>query len=1194
MATAVAHSSLTEQQSKAVCRRETSIVLSSGAGCGKTHVLTQRYLSHLREDGAEVGQIVAITFTERAARQMRDRIRRAIVQKLRIAPEGEEVDRWANHLRGLETAQISTIHAFCANLLRQHAVEAGVDPRFEVLEDYLAANLETQALTSCLQRLLTAEDQAGTDLRELVLLYGWKPTVAALQHVLGQWDEERWGEWLERPAAAIAEEWLGPVRGKLLPAYVHYLTAASPKIARCLWLLRTTPCQGPKMAANVAHILELTPMLAGATDLEAAVKEVTEAAKVVGTEKAKAWASEEVYEAVKTGFEHFRRELPAQLELFLESAKDLNTAALTGQRFLRVATEAALAYRQLKRRTGVVDFQGLLVLARNLVRDHPEVRERLRRRMRFLLIDELQDTDPVQMELVEHLCGAELTQGKLFAVGDHAQSIYRFRGADVQLFQDLKRRMPHEGRLGLTLNFRSQPAILDFVNALLGPCPDNGEPASAAFPSGLEDYEPLKPHHGQVNPGPCIEFLWAPREAKENVTEARKTEADWIARRIAAMVNRGERLVADRSGDSPRLRPVRQGDVVLLFRAMSNVELYEAALRRHGLNYYLVGGRAFFAQQEIYDLLNLLRALENPHDAVSLAGTLRSPFCCLSDEALFLLGRNESGLWAGLHDPATLESLPAGQRERADRARRNLDRWRALKDRLPIARLLGDVFADTGFDAATQFEFLGDRKLANLWKLVDLARNFDRSGLFGMAEFIQRLGDLVRTQPREEQAATQPENADVVRLMTIHQAKGLEFPVVIVPDVGAEGGGPHNPVAHWDGRLGCVTRPPAEEPPPFPALGWRLWKAAEAVDDWREDLRTLYVACTRAEDNLILSAALPRDYSPGNAWMLQLAERFDLKHGDCLTVGLSGERRPRVRVTDSQAPPPSAPASPGPAATRAGDTPENPLLPTLARSLANRDYSLVDGQKSDLIDSVALRDLSSGQAASPLYWGVIPFDAEDGSDRTDWLPPRERWFGNEESEKGQRDRILRAVLERWDFQDPAGWRPVLQQTLEAQSMPGIDEGLREELERSFERFAQSDTCRQLAAARVCRREVEFCLQGKAGEEASPSSSCPLIRGIIDCIWQDAGGDWHMLAWDTDPVQPDRKEKDWRDRKYILLLWAAAFYQALGVRPRTMSRYCLADGAFVSRESSPLREGEVRVSLQRLTSAREGAAGEEIA
>src|SRR5437660_9662711 len=146
-----------------------------------------------------------------------------------------------------------------------------------------------------------------------------------------------------------------------------------------------------------------------------------------------------------------------------------------------------------------------------------------------------------------------------------------------------------------------------------------------------------------------------------------------------------------------------------------------------------------------------------------------------------------------------------------------------------------------------QFEHLRDRKLANLWKLIDLARTFDRSGLFGLAEFIARLGDLVRSQPREEQAATQPENADVVRLMSIHQAKGLEFPVVFVPDFASTAGGSPRPAAAWDPQFGCVARPPADEDgPPFPDFAWRLFEACGELEDWHEDLRTLYVACTRA------------------------------------------------------------------------------------------------------------------------------------------------------------------------------------------------------------------------------------------------------------------------------------------------------------------------------------------------------------
>jgi ATP-dependent helicase/nuclease subunit A len=1156
MAPAAAHDSLTQQQGGAVCRRGASVVLSSGAGCGKTHVLTQRYLSHLRDDGAEVSQVVAITFTDRAARQMRERIRRAFLDHLRAAASDAEVDRWAGHLRALETAPISTIHAFCGNLLRQHSVEAGLDPRFEVLEDYLAANLQAQALTACLQRLLTSDGLAGEDLRQLVLLYGWKPTVEAVQHLMGQWDEARWANWLGRPAEEVAQEWLGPGRRSLLGPYVEYLVAASPKVARCLWLLRSTPCRGPKMAARVARLLEQTPRLAEAEDLAAAVKELTEAARVVGTERDKAWPSAEVYDSIKKALEHFRDELPDLLQPFLEAPEGVAEAVTAGQRFLRVAEEATRAYRQLKRRSGVLDFQDLLVLARNLLRDHAAVRERFQRRYRFLLIDELQDTDPVQMELAEHLCGAELTEGKLFAVGDHKQSIYRFRGANVQLFLDLRQRVPHDGRLGLTRNFRSQPAILDFTNALLGPGPADG-PASP----GMPDYDALEPHHGQVNPDACVEFLWAPREHPENVTEARAREADWIARRVAAMVYGGERLVAERAEPGPKLRPVRQGDVVLLFRAMTNVELYEAALRRHGMDYYLVGGRAFFAQQEIYDLLNLLRALENPQDGVSLAGTLRSPFCCLSDEALYLLGQHPEGLWAGLQDPATVGSLPGDQGLRAARARRGLDRWRGLKDRLPIARLLGEVFSDTGFDAATQFEFLGDRKLANLWKLVDLARRFDRSGLFGMAEFIGRLGDLVRTQPREEQAATQPESADVVRLMTIHQAKGLEFPVVVVPDVAAAGGGARLPVALWDGRLGCVARPPADDPPPFPALGRRLWEAAETVEDWREDLRTLYVACTRAQDYLVLSAALPRDYSPANSWMLQLAARFGLHDGRCLNAGLSSERRPKVRVTNHLAPPPLAPSD-----GRIPQRTDHAEIPLPPRGLTRGETAEDPGN--------GLRERIAVARADE----VLPFAAEDGSDRSAWRRPHERVGVGPEAPEGRRDRIIRDVLERWDFRAPDGWRTLLQQALDAGPGPHEPEGERAELERQLEQFAQSETFGQLARARASHRDIEFLVNDTSGDGAASDSDSSPLRGVIDCLWQDPQGDWHLLGFATESVPPADRENDWRKWRPVLVLWAVAVRQGLGVWPKTINRYYLADDVLVSRGGTRL---DYRQAIKRL-------------
>jgi ATP-dependent helicase/nuclease subunit A len=894
----------TPQQLAAIAARGTSVVLSSGAGCGKTFVLTNRYLSHLMQDGVRVGEIVAITFTDRAAREMRDRIRKAVTAEL----QANRTDpSWATHLRDLESAPVQTIHSFCGDLLRQFAVAAGLDPRFEVLEEILSENLRAEALRDTLQALLTADTPAGRDLAELVVLYGWTTTVTAVQALLRERDAAAWTAWLKRTPQQIAAEWSGPERDALLPIWVDHLCAASPKIAHLTNLFRSIECRGPQMRANVRTVLDGLPKLASAPDLAAAVEELCEAAKV-GKEKAKAWPDDATYQAVKDAMSDFRADLPDKLALFLEEPDGVEEVARVGQRFLRVALSVVEVYQHRKVRAGVVDFQDLLVLARDLLRDRADVREAIQQRFRYLLLDEMQDTDPVQMELVELLCGVGIEHDKLFAVGDSKQSIYRFRGAEVALFEKLRAAVRAEGRLQLTRNYRSQPGILHFVNAL----------CALRFPA----YEPLDNHHPPASEEACVEFLWSVPASggdlgKESVSGQRAREADTIARRIAELIADPELRVRDGDGQ----RRVAPGDVVLLFRSMSNVGIYEAALRRHGLDYYLVGGRAFFAQQEVYDLLNVLRTLENPDDSIALAGTLRSPFGCLSDDALLLLAIHPDGLWAGLHDPACRAGLPVEQRPRAERICQLLDTWRPLKDRLPIARLIGRVVADTGYDAALQFEFLGDRKLANLWKLIDLARAFDRPGLFGLPEFIARLGELVNTQPREEQAATQPENADVVRIMSIHQAKGLEFPVVFVPDLAARGLGGRPAMARWDRRLGCIARPPSEDPPLFTDYPYRLAQASEAIADWREDLRILYVACTRARDLLVLSAGLaerfPVDTPPdrpvpvkaANTWMLALGERFHLASGECLDPAVLGSEQPRVRirlVEPSAAPPRAA------------------------------------------------------------------------------------------------------------------------------------------------------------------------------------------------------------------------------------------------------------------------------------------------
>jgi ATP-dependent helicase/nuclease subunit A len=220
------------------------------------------------------------------------------------------------------------------------------------------------------------------------------------------------------------------------------------------------------------------------------------------------------------------------------------------------------------------------------------------------------------------------------------------------------------------------------------------------------------------------------------------------------------------------------------------VEIYEEALQRYGIDYYLVGGHAFYAQQEIYDLLNLLRTLSNPCDELSLAGVLRSPFFGLLDETLFWLAQHPDGLAGGLFAEELPPELNDQQRCQVESTAKTLAELRAMKDRLPIAPLINEALARTGYDAVLLAEFLGERKLANLRKLIEQARSFDQSGMFTLDDFITQLAQFVVRQPDEPLAATHPESTDVVRLMTIHQSKGLEFPVVVVPDLDRSRRGP--------------------------------------------------------------------------------------------------------------------------------------------------------------------------------------------------------------------------------------------------------------------------------------------------------------------------------------------------------------------------------------------------------------------
>ena len=1129
---------LTEQQHAAVTARGTSVALSAGAGCGKTFVLTERFLACLepedgRSDGvARLGQLVAITFTERAAREMRDRIRSACRTRL-LDADGEQVGYWLNLLREMDSARISTIHAFCGSLLRAHAVEARLDPRFRVLDQAQAQTMLYRVLDEALRDRLAEGDDGAID---LVVLFGLDQLHQMIRTLLGRRQDIDWIAWQAETPEGLVARWEDYWRSEALPRALRQV-AESPAARTVLEMARQDACSNAKMQRRFESLLEQFPGLCDAADPAGALASIRENAKVVGGGGKKAWADESTYERFKTAAEQLRKAVDRVARYTTFDAQAARSTAASALQLLDATAAVAGRYDRRKQELGVLDFDDLLIRARELLtaKEHEPVRRRLAAQIRLLLVDEFQDTDSLQVGLVEALCSDELTRGKLFFVGDYKQSIYRFRGAEPHVFERLCAKIPAAGRLPLSLNFRSQPAVLDFVNGLF--CEDLGP-----------QYESLLASRKQVSPRPSIEMIWATRSEpgpKENVDELRRREADWIARRIRTMLDRGEEIVWDEEAakaGKPAARAVRPGDVALLFRALSNVDLYEEALRRYGIDYYLVGGRAFYAQQEIFDLVNLLRTLDTPGDEVSLVGVLRSPFFSLLDETLYWLAQHPDGLTGGLFADALPDELDTLQRERVAFAAATLRELRAIKDRLPIARLIDEALSRTGYDAVLLAEFLGERKLANLRKLVEGARSFDRSGIFTLSDFITQLSEFVARQPDESLAATSPESSDVVRLMTIHQSKGLEFPVTVIPDLDRSNRGSPLQVA-FTSRLGPMVKD-------SDAIGGlELHKLVEEDEEQAELVRLLYVATTRAADYLILSAGLPKPGTFGSPWMGLIERRFGR---DVLDVEPQDEAADTVvtvgdvpiRVTVAEPPLDSKPV----ASSRRRSLQK---IVEKAREMADTGSGRLPQLIAPVpVDRSARRQYSFSRLSGMLHaqQAVTAVAAPLSDDLSEPPSPDPLGLGT----------LVHAVLAEVEFGQTVDV-PALVRRHAPRHLPESTDQLDEATEM-IARFLQSPRSQTMAAAEELHPELEFLLAWPPGGETGGSeSACPYLQGFIDCIYRDTDDHWHIVDYKTNRTTQSTLASTAADYEMQMLLYALAAEQILGRPPASLTLCFLRSG-----------------------------------
>jgi ATP-dependent helicase/nuclease subunit A len=1168
---------LTDEQRAALETTQVSIALSAGAGCGKTFVLTQRFLANF-EPGAkgalepeQIGRLVAITFTNAAAREMRDRVRRACYERLQRST-GREAAHWSRLVRSLDAARITTIDALCSSLLRSHAVEATIDPQFTLLEPAQVDSLLVEATDEVLRERLAERDEATL---ELAVLFGLETLRRKLGQLGGGRHPQEFAAWRGATPEQLVARWDEVHRREVVPYVMRRISTHAAGTELVDFLEHCQPTDEVVKEQRQTILATMSAWRGGKVLGASAADDLARlrASAMTKRRTPKAWPAPEDYELFRDLSGKFRAQaidkLSSQLNFDPKAALPI---AQIGMAMLELAIQLSDRYAAAKTAVAALDFHDLLSRAHAMLSapEHAALRKRLADQIQLLLVDEFQDTDSLQVDLIRALCGDDLERGKLFFVGDYKQSIYRFRGANPQVFRSLRDNLPAAGRLSLTLNFRSQPAILSFVNALF---------AKSLGP----DYEPLRPHRAQRTPTPAVEFLWALSDdaspgdrsiegansdnasaadtshaPKESADDIRRREADWIARRLRGMIDAAAPIVcevaADRQGEE-QTRPVRYGDIAILFRALSDVAHYEEALRKYGLPYYLVGGHAFYAQQEIFDLTNLLRGVNDPADVVSLAGALRSPFFSLTDETLYWLAKHPDGLSAGL----MADSFPAGlaeeEQRRAAFAAKILAELRSAKDRVSITTLINLALERTGYDALLLAEFLGERKLANLQKLVELARGFERDGLFKLSEFIGELAGQVSEQPKEALAATHGAGMEVVRLMSVHQSKGLEFPVVVVVDVDRPANTRLSGV-EFSRELGPLVKMPADSGFDEAVGGYELFQLLAGEEDEAEVNRLFYVAATRAADYLIISSGLATFDRLQGPWLKLLASRFDLTTG-----ALRGEtdfEAPSVKVTTTR---PVCGSAAG--AQRHVDW----------RQVVAAGQSAATAEPSGELKGVAPVPVAHNErrlfSFSRLSGALYAIERDTGWDDDGPLPDQSA-ASNDARGLGT---LVHAALAELRFPaSPDDIASLVHRHAAWHVEPGSDD-VKLAIEM-IERFAKSKRAAELAAAKSDLVETEFLLAWPLEPPREPAAVASGVQaearrlqiwGFIDRLVENDAGEWTIVDFKTNRVPDGSIDAFKRQYELQILVYAAAVEQALGKPPKSLTLYLLRSGTEVRVE-----------------------------
>lgn len=1084
----------TPDRERAATTFDRNVVVTAGAGTGKTTLLVDRLVHLLMRDSdlLKITEIVALTFTNKAATEMKTRLRERLqsyldvrldrdpgdqngkkvhgeVQSLigRYHLTKEKIDSRAREaLRQIERSEIGTIHSFAATLLRLYPMEAGLDPQFR-------------------------EDDGAWFERHF---------------------EEKWALWLDQELSsqgARKEYWrrvLKKISLEEMRALAFSLCSEGVQLNCLAALSRDKKIPQPirvwlkKLEQKALSLISEHPgekhkidrLTRAALEI---IREFLARGELLGgvLDKEKDVLAEREPSPVKTWTEH-------EFEQARELVRVTRRLCRVDGQLTRLLCDLLIPFAESCRedfvKEGFVSFDGLLVRARNLVRNHLPVRGELKRQFKAILIDEFQDTDPVQYEILLYLSEQDggqakdwrqvkLTPGKIFVVGDPKQSIYAFRRADIEAYLSVVEKIikAQDGiECKLTTNFRSHERILNVVNGVFEPLILRREGLQPSYVA-IHPPEPSDVEAGvESNPLPFRKVEIRRVEAEEgeaNADLARRLEGESLARWLAEEVL-GKAYVLDRDH---RREVVQPGHVAILLRTLTNIRQYLEPLRRRGIRYVVEGERHFYAAQEVIDAVNLLRAVENPYDRSALVGVLRSPLGGLKDAEIYQLHRE------GLMDYRGVTPVK-------DRATRKLgalvkDLYEILDElhletrRLPVGEAVARIFSSLPIMILAAHSFNGEQAVANLEKIRQQAELMGQEGSGTLKEVIAMLQRRVSEVKKEGESALAEETRDALSILSIHKAKGLEFPVVILA-------GFHGTVDHQ----GAVTEVQYDWSTDL--VGFQMgehWNLPgvflaekRRLRDREEQKRLLYVAMTRAREHLMISCASTARQGSGSFLSMLEDSVGDLSFLKESTLVRAGNGTIEVHaVKEKLAPPGPMQTKPGDDSTKTDWRPYAQLWQRRAREYEATirkplfvTPTLLKRQEAELVEGIGPKGKGLGSSTDALLIGEL----------------------------------AHRFLQEWGFQpNPEAFREKLTGFLDHWARPKSSphrQRIQQELEEIFDSFFFSRAYAELVSCQILGREMPLLIAWNG----------QVMEGIIDLVYEKEGL-LYLADYKTDRVEKEK-------------------------------------------------------------------------